>query len=423
MSQTTVPSGSDLAVRQYSSAIFTSILNTGGLKAALSGPAPTMAEVERSGKGESSRSMPIVNILDLANKPGDDIQVTLVNAMNEEPIMGDENAEGKGEKLDFAVDRFKVDLTTKVVDPGGVMAQKRSQFDLLKLAKAQLPGYFKRLFWQESLVHMAGARGSQYDRRWILPTDAGRLSPILVNPLRAPTYNRHYVVDGNYLVQGAQQLGSVESADGLKLTHLDQIRTIIDDSPYTLPPVQIPGDVTAEDDPMWVMLCSGRAYNSLLVEASGIRSWQANAAQREIASNRHPLFRGDVGMWNGILVKKISEAIRFLPSETVKAIEAANRYTGTETNVTVNGSLTPGYAVERCIILGGQALAHIYGRDEGGELPFRLLQNPRNFKRSVEMAGDMCSALGKLRFKYKDGAGLEELTDHGIIVVDVVVKL
>ena len=42
MSQTTVPSGSDLAVRQYSSAIFTSILNTGGLKAALSGPAPTM---------------------------------------------------------------------------------------------------------------------------------------------------------------------------------------------------------------------------------------------------------------------------------------------------------------------------------------------------------------------------------------------
>ena len=66
MSQTTVPSGSDLAVRQYSSAIFTSILNTGGLKAALSGPAPTMAEVERSGKGESTRSMPIVNILDLA---------------------------------------------------------------------------------------------------------------------------------------------------------------------------------------------------------------------------------------------------------------------------------------------------------------------------------------------------------------------
>jgi hypothetical protein len=128
-------------------------------------------------------------------------------------------------------------------------------------------------------------------------------------------------------------------------------------------------------------------------------------------------------MWNGILVKKISEAIRFLPSETVKAIEAANRYTGTETNVTVNGSLSAGYAVERCIILGGQALAHIYGRDEGGELPFRLLQNPRNFKRSVEMAGDMCSALGKLRFKYKDGTGLEELTDHGIIVVDVVVKL
>jgi hypothetical protein len=35
----------------------------------------------------------------------------------------------------------------------------------------------------------------------------------------------------------------------------------------------------------------------------------------------------------------------------------------------------------------------------------------------------MCSALGKLRFKYKDGTGLEELTDHGIIVVDVVVKL
>ena len=103
---------------------------------------------------------------------------------------------------------------------------------------------------------------------------------------------------------------------------------------------------------MWVFLATPNQYSLLLTEGS-LRAFQQNAINRAAYfDERHPLFAGEVGMWNGILVIKNERAIRFIPGESTKIVTAANTATATETDQAVNGALTGGYAIDARIIIG-----------------------------------------------------------------------
>ena len=426
MAQTNVPSGSALAVKKYSAALFTVTQRQPGFLKNLSGTAPTQTAAEMKLKGQSSPDMSIVRVTDLNKGQGDLVSVDLVNITSGFPIMGDRNSEGKGEPLTFSSMDIKIDLTTKGVDSGGKMSGQRTKWNLRSLAMANLVGYFGRLGPQTALVHLAGARGTQAGSDWTIPREAGQGTPILsdfaeivVNPVKAPTYNRHYVANALTLTQGGAQLASIASTDTLKLEHIDALSLLLAEMEFKMQPVKLPDDPAASDEPMYVLLVSHRAWNSVLTNTTNQvwRTFVQNAWNRASYGSKHPLFKGDTGMWNNILVKKMDRVVRFSGGDLVKHVAVANRYTAAETNVTVNAGRT----VDRCLLLGAQALGDCYGQGSGSDVPMTWYENRYNLQRNLEIHGDVMNGKAKIRFNVPDGLGNEEPTDHGVLVLDVAV--
>jgi N4-gp56 family major capsid protein len=419
---TSVGKSSALARKLFSVALFAQTQKAPGFSRSLTGPAPTEGDAINKLKAQTTADMPIVRVTDLTKTSGDKISVDMFGVIGGTPISGDADAEGQGSALTSSSMDISIDLLTKVVDAGGKMSQQRTVHDLRNVAMAQLTSYFARLDDQTSLVHLAGARGNQNGADWVVPlaSDATNFANTMVNPVLAPTYNRHFVVQGTALTQGGQQLGSIATTDVLTLEHIDNLRVMMDEADYPLQPVKISDDPAAADEPMWVLYVSPRQYAQLLTNtsATGIRAFQQNAWNRASYGSKHPLFKGEVGLWNGILVKKLNRAIRFAGGENVKIITSANAATATETNQAVAAGITAGYAVDRAMLLGAQAAANVYGKNKSSDYHFGWYEKEYNFGRALEVAGDVMGGKSKLRFNYGSTP-----TDHGVIVLDTAVKL
>lgn len=433
MAQTNIPYGSPLARKIYGAALFARIIQAPSFTRSLTGEAPTQGSAEAKLKGQTAATMPIVRVNDLSKTQGDTVSVDLFDTINGKPIVGDRLAEGKGEKLTSSSQDIRIDLLTKVIDAGGKMTTQRSVHDLRGVAMAQMEGYFPRLYDQLSIVHMAGARGSMTGRDWIVPTASDAdFSEIVVNPVKAPTYNRHFVAQeasgSNTLVQGGAALGSVDSTDMMTLEHIDALSLLLDDLEFPLPNVKIADDPAASDEPIKAILwVTPRQWYHMKTVGGVSNTWRTflqNAWVRKSYGSKHPLFSGEPGLWNGILVRQLPRfTVRFAAGESTQIVTAANRYSATETTQAVNGSLTAGYAVERAILTGGQALAMCYGRNQSSGYYYSFMERKYNFDRAKEIAGDAMFGMSKLRFNFADGAGNSEPTDYGVMAIDSVVKL
>lgn len=423
MAETNVSNGSSLAIKHYSAALFANTLKGTSAMENLVGPVDPSAAMEKIA-GQTQPGMPIVRIDNLMKNAGDTVSLDLVDTIGGEPLMGDVNREGRGSALSFSSMDIRIDLSSKVVDAGGSMSQQRTKHQLREIALAQLSGYFPRLASQTSLVHLAGARGSQTGTDWTIPLQStSNFASVMVNPVKAPTYNRHFVVNGSGLTAGGQQLGSIVSSDALKLVHLDLLRKRLDDMDQPLQSVQLVGDRAAQTSKMWVFLATPNQYSVLLTEGS-LRAFQQNAVNRSAyLDSRHPLFAGEVGMWNGILVIKNERAIRFLPGDTTKIVTAANTATAAESDQLINSSLTAGFAVERGLLLGAQALGIAYGKTRVSGMQYGWKEHWYNFESNLEVMGEKVCGHAKIRMSIDDGTGSKVPTDFGVIAVDSAVPL
>ncbi len=419
MSQTQVPAGSALARKLYGTALFAQTVRAPGFSRNITGPAPKQSDAEAKMKGQTSPDMPIVRVTDLSKTAGETVSVDMFNTIGGKPIVGDQNAEGRGVGLTSSSMDISINLLTKVVDAGGKMAQQRTVHQLRGLAMAQLAHYFPRLDDQLTLVHLAGARGSQTGKDWVVPLSSDAdFTSIAVNTVKAPTYNRHYVADGTSLVQGGAQLASIASDDLFKIEHVDALRLLLDTMEFPLQPVKISDDPAAADEPMWVWYVSAKQWNSILTNTSNTvwRTMLQNAWNRKSYGSKHPLFSGEPVMWNGVLIRKMDRfAIEFAASETCKHITSANAATATETDVTVNAK------THRSFLLGAQALGNVYGRNQSSDFYMSWMERPYNFERNLEVAADVMGGKAKLRFNYEQADGSQTPTDHGVIVVDTAV--
>lgn len=426
---TVIANNSALARKLYSVALFAQCQKAPGFSRALTGPAPSTEQTLSKLKAQTSPDMPIVRVTDLSKTAGDKVSVDMFNVVSGKPVMGDADAEGTGAALTNSSMDVNIDLTTKVVDAGGKMSQQRTVHDLRNIAMAQLVSYFARLDDQLSLVHLAGNRGYETNNDWILPLASDAVAPTLatisVNTIKAPTYGRHFRADGGGLFAKAPTMIAAEATnppattDVLTLDHIDNLRVLLDEMDYPLQPVKIADDPAADDDPMWVLYLSPRQYAALLTStaANNIRAFQQNAWNRASYGSKHPLFKGEVGMWNGILVKKLNRAIRFTTGSNYTYCTAAGVATAAEATAAVHANITAAFAVDRGILLGGQALANVYGRNKASDYHFNWMENKYNFERALEVGGDVMGGKAKLRFTYTNPE------DHGVIAVDSVVAL
>lgn len=424
---TTIPYGDARAVQLQSVGLFAATMQRQTIINRITGQLPQQADAEKSLRWQSDNSMPVVRCMDLTKTAGDEVTFDLIKPVGGKPIMGERNAEGMGDAMSFSTMSLRIDQYRKPISAGGKMTQQRTPHDLRKLARAQADGYMKRLEDQLCLTHLAGARGMSNDAMWAVPLASDSdYSDIVVNTVKTPTWNRHYVSTGSGVVQAADgsagyAAGALTSADVMNTAVIDSLRSLIDDMAFPPPPVMLPGDEAAMDDPIYLLLVSAQQYESIkTANSQTFRTMQAAAQARASIAGQHPLFRGEVGLWNGILVKKMSRPIRFSTAVPAKYWPTASRYTANlaESSMT-DATVTASTYLDRALLLGGQALAEAYGRTRQTGNPYFWSEKELDHGDKMEVLIGSIGAKAKVRFRLDHGgAGGEEDTDFGVIAVD-----
>jgi hypothetical protein len=400
----------------------------------LIGKAPSQSGAESIVKQQSNPGLPGILVTDLsAKKAGTQVTIEAYDTLGGDPSMGDELREGRGENVDISSMDAKVNLASKVINAvPGTMIDQRTRINLRSMAMAQLMGYFPRLLWNRTLVHLAGARGDQRGKAWHIKTVAqsstAEFNSKMINPVLAPTYNRHLVIDGTGFVQGGAQLGSIASDDIWTLQHVDALAEYVDSLEFKIQPIKLPDDPAANYSPIrGVLYMDPVAYQTLLTSTTSgynIRTWQANAMERAnlMGLKKHPLFMGDVVMWNRIVIRPMEYTISFTTGDTPAIISSANRYTATETTATIGSGFTTTHRVSRAIFMGAQAFAVLQGNNTSSGTTASFKERVYDYDSKHEAMGEWMGGETKLRFSFRDADGNLEPTDHGVIAIDASVR-
>ncbi len=385
-------------------------------------PAGT-AGAEATIRQQTTQHMPIVRCQDLGKGQGDEISFHLLNPVGGYPIMGSEYAEGRGIGMKLTEGRLRVNQARFPVDLGSVMTSIRSPADFRRLGRPVAQSLMDRYVDQSLLVHMAGARGYHDNIEWAIPTDShAKFADIMVNPVLAPSKNRHFIADGAGIAPFGVTTGEVnlDTTDQLKMGVIDAIRTTMDQIALPPPPVRFEGDSAADDDPLRVLLVSPAQYSAFATDPN-FRQFQAAAMARAQQAKMHPLFLGSIGLWNGVLIVKMPRPIRFYAGDTIKY--AANFSDSTETSCVVPASFGTNFAVDRAILLGGQAIGEALASSDKSSIPFFWSEKELDHGDKVELLIGAIRGVAKIRFEIDAGNDGKQITDYGAVAIDTAVPI
>jgi N4-gp56 family major capsid protein len=423
MGQTTIPYGSAQAVQLQSAGLFAANMQRATALNRLTGKMPTQSDAESNLRFQSSTDYPVVRCMDLTKMAGDEVTFDLINPIGGKPIMGERNAEGRGERMDFSQDSLRINQARKPISAGGQMTQQRTPHQLRSLARSLAQNYMTRLEDQLNLVHLAGARGFANDIEWAVPlaSDAD-FAEIVVNTVKAPTKNRHYRSTGSGIEAIAASAGehTIATTDVMNSDVVDSIRTLLDGMPLPPPQVKFEGDQMAEDVPMRVLLVSSEQYTSF-VQSTNFRSLQAQAMSRAQMAKMNPIFLGEAGLWNGILIVKMPKPIRFYAGQEIKWCGSTTS-TAETTGDLVPASFGTTHAVDRALLLGGQALAEAYGKTKQTGNPYFWSEKELDHGDKLEVLIGMIAGKSKTRFLINHGEE-QQYTDFGVIAIDTAVRI
>lgn len=408
MPQTVIPFGHPLARKIFGAAVFTEITRKQTFGNRLTGAAPTLsAETAKAERMQTAPGYPCIRVTDLTKTRGDTVSVDMFNIIQGKPVMGDKKLSGRMMALKSRSQDIKINQMRGGVDPGGRMTQQRTVHDLRTVGRIELSGWWARALDQGKLVHFAGARGSMNTADWVIPLVSDPdFAEIMVNTVTAPTFNRHFYAGD------ATALDTLDTADIMTLDDIDRLRAAIDEADIPLQPIMFPDDPASNDEPLYVLYVSSRVWHYLQTR-TGDKAWRTFLANARERGSKNPLFTGEPGMWNGILVRKSARAIRFLPGDVVTVATSAASYT--ETTKTIP-ALATDYAVDRCVLLGAQALAEVWGKDSDSGMHMRWHEEVTDHGSTYEASVAGMGGCSKLRFA--DANGVD--TDHGVMVLDCV---
>ena len=380
-------------------------------------------EVNNVLRKQTSTDMPIVRTVDLSRGKGDEVEFHFVQPSGAYPIMGSRMAEGKGTGIALDKARVRVNQARFPVDVGNTMTGLRSPVDFRKVGRPIAQSFMDSYQDQSMLVHMAGARGFHDNIEWRLPTaDHADFAEMAINEVKAPTKNRHFVADGSAIKPFAVSAGEVDLAttDLLDMDVVDSIRTVIESIALPPPAIKLPGDKVAEDSPLRCLMVSPAQYHSFSQDPN-FRQFQANAMARASKAENHPLFLGEVGLWNGVLICKMPKPIRFYAGSTINyCVDHASEL---ETSCVVPASFGMTHAVDRALLLGGQALAQAFASSEHGGMPYFWSEKDFDHGDKRELLIGAIQGLSKVRWLVNQGNGVKHFTDHGVIAIDTAVPI
>lgn len=420
-----VPAGSDKAMFVQSAGMFALAENRASRLGQLSGPLPKgegkVAEMIRK---QSSSDFPIVKSMDLSRGMGDEVEFHFVQPTKMRPTMGSRMVEGKGKGMAYDKARTRVDQARIPVKLGDTMTNLRSAVDFTLLARPVAQSHANAYLDQSILTHLAGARGFHDNIEWRVPTeDDPEFAELLVNPVKAPTKNRHYVADGTNGVKGFAVSGgemAISSTDDLNMSVVDNIRTLVESLSLPPPAVKIPGDIESDREELRALLLSPAQYHAF-AQDDDFRKFQVAAMNRASNAKKHPLFLGEAALWNGILLLKQPKPVRFYAGNTIRY--CASNTSEAESSCVVPASFGSTHAVDRAILLGGQALMQAFAASGLSGMPFFWNEETFDHKDKKELMIGVIQGLQKIRFAVDQGNGTKHWTDIGAMAIDTAVKL
>lgn len=420
---TNLPYGSPQAITIQSAGLFAANMQRNTTLGRLTGKFPQQAEAESTIRKQSATEMPIVRCMDLQKMAGDEVTFDLINPMGGKPIMGSNNAEGLGRSMSFSQDRLRINQARYPISAGDTMTQQRTPHELRKLARALGESYMARLSDQLILTHLAGSRGFHDNIEWAVPkaSDADFAS-ICINTVKAPTRNRHFMSTGSGIetIKAGSSEITIATTDLMNADVVDAVRSTIEGMAVPPPPVVFEGDKMASDSPLRVLLVSAEQYAAFL-KSTNFRTFQANAMARSQQAGMNPLFMGEAGLWNGILIVRMPKPIRFYAGDSLRWCASTTSETETATDL-VPAAFSTTHAVDRAILLGGQALAEAWGKHPKSGMPFFLSEKELDHGDKLEILLGAINGRSKIRFLVDHGTE-EQYTDHGVICIDTAVAL
>ena len=424
MSKTTVGAGSPNAQHVQAAGLFFQSMQRNGVLNSMAGKVPRgEAGVAEGLRKQSTTDMPIVRCEDLTRGKGDEVEFHFVQPVNAYPIMGNEVAEGKGVGINLDNTRVRVNQVRFPVDLGNAMTDIRSPVEFRKIGRPIAQSLIDSYQDQVTLTHLAGARGFHNNSEWRIPTaDHAKFAEMAVNPVKAPSKNRHFIADGDAIKSFAVSSGDVDIAatDLLTMDTVDSIRTVIESIALPPPAIKLPEDKMASDSPLRCLLVSPAQYHSFAADPN-FRQFQASALARASKAGNHPLFAGEVGLWNGVLISKMAKPIRFYAGDKIKYCAAHD--SETESDALVPSSFSTTHAVDRALLLGGQALAQAFGKSKHGGMPFFWKEKSFDHDDKDELLIGAILGMMKLRWLVEQGDGTSHYTDHGVIAIDTAVPI
>jgi N4-gp56 family major capsid protein len=324
--------------------------------------------------------------------------------------------------MKISEDRLRVNQARFPLDLGDTMSTIRSPVDFRRLGRPIAQSLMDRYIDQTLLTHMAGARGFHNNIEWVVPTEADAdFADILVNPVQAPSKNRHYIADAGSIKPFAVNAGEIDLAttEILNMGVVDAIRTTMEQIALPPPPVIFEGDKAATDSPLRVLLVSPAQYSSFATDPT-FRQMQASAMARANQAGQHPLFLGEAGLWNGVLIVKMPKPIRFYAGDTIKY--AQDFTSETELSCLVPAAFGTTFAVDRAILLGGQAVAEALAASDKSGIPFFWSEKELDHGDKVELLLGAIRGVSKIRYEVDTGEG-KEITDYGVTCIDTAVPI
>lgn len=422
--KTNTPHGAPGAMIEQAVGVFHTCSQRNTQMRHLTGSMPKVDSAVAAAKGRQSKtSMPIVRADNLTKNKGDEITFHLDNPIGGYPIMGSEMAEGKGIGMSYSEDKLRINQARFPIDMGNTMTTFRTPFDQRRMARPKAQKLMNQYIDQSIQVHLAGGRGfHDHKIEWSVPVSTHpKFAEIMVNKVKAPSRNRHLVAGAGAVAELKANAGElvISTTDTLSMDVLDSVRQWGDSIPLPPPPVEFDNDQAATDSPIRVFLASPAQYSSFSTDPA-FRAFQANAQARARLAKDHPLFLGDAGLWNGILILKNPKPIRFYAGDEIKY--CASYESETESGVLVPASFGDKFAVDRGLLLGGQALAMAYGASEHSGIPFFWSEEKGDHGDKLEILIGAILGMSKIRFMVDHGDH-KEITDHGVTVLDTAVPI
>ncbi|AGG58042.1 major head protein [Vibrio phage douglas 12A4] len=395
------------AAKAFGAALFTHTRRQNTFVNMLTGGAPQAVAADKNkNKTQTERGAPIVMINDLTKMAGDTVEMDLFHNLGGLPTMGDKKIEGRGENLNKVTFELAIDQGRHNVDSGGKMSQQRTKHNLLQVARTMLGSYFNDLQDEIATYHLAGARGSFQPDDMIIPlSDHEEFKEVMVNDVLPPTYDRHF------LGGDASSFETIDASDVLTLDKIDELALYLEEMAHPIKPIKFEKDQLSGEDPFYVLFVTPRQWRDLWASASDkkIQELMSRAIQRS-QGFKHPLFAGDRIMWRNILVRQYRKPVRFAAGSTVKVSNNDNKATIKE--------VTAAVAIDRAILLGGQAMACAYGKTSSGA-QFKMHTEKVDHGNGRETSIAWMNGLKKVRFTEKSG----RMNDYGVAVLDTAVTL